>query len=370
LTVIRNVGSKGTLDVQCIASNGTAVAGVDYVATTANLHWDNGDVSSKTFTVPLINAGGIGGNKSFFVNMVNPLLNGSSAPSLFGTVTNTVVTIANDNNYGVFQFSAPSYVVNEATNGFATITVVRAGSTLGSATLDVATADGTAIAGVNYIATNGTLSFVQGQAAATFTVRLKDDAVTNALPFYFNVILSNPSLGAVLGSPTTAQVNIVDSSSFNRPPGSTDVTFDQQGINSDVLAVDLQANGTIVAGGDFTGVNGIPRGHIAQFLPDGSLDTGFQNGLSGADGAVYTLHVQTNGRILVGGAFGTINGVVRNRIARVATDGTLDVSFSPGSGADGSVFSMAETFVGGSRKIYVGASSHCSRVCSIRASCG
>jgi uncharacterized delta-60 repeat protein len=354
LTVLRNVGSKGTLDVQCTTSNNTALAGVDYVATTTSLHWDNGDVSSKTFTVPLINGGGIGGTKTFFVKMLNPLLNGSSAPSLFGTITNTVATIVNDNNYGVFQFSAPSYVVNEATNGLATVTVVRTGSALSSATLNVATADGTAVAGVNYVATNGTLSFVQGQAAASFVVQLKDDGVTNALPFYFNVILSNPSTGALLGSPTNAQVNMVDSSSFNRPPGSTDVTFDQQGINSDVLAVGLQTNGTIVAAGNFTGVSGIPRGHIAQFHPDGSLDTLFQNGLSGTDGSIYTLHLQSDGRILVGGAFGTVNSVVRNRIARISADGSLDVSFSPGSGADGSVFSLAETFVGGVRKIYVG----------------
>ena len=219
--MLRNVGSKGTLDVQCQTADGTAVAGVDYVNTTTTLHWDNGDVSEKTVTIPFINGGGIGGTKTFFVNLVNPLLNGSSAPSLLGTVTNAAATIVNDNNYGTFQFSAPSYVVNEATNGFATVTVTRTGSALSSATLNIATADGTAVAGVNYIATNGTLSFVQGQTAASFTVHLLDDGVINVIPFNFNVILSNPSTGALLGSPTNALVNMVDAQSFNRPPGST-----------------------------------------------------------------------------------------------------------------------------------------------------
>ena len=137
-------------------------------------------------------------------------------------------------------------------------------------------------------------------------------------------------------------------------PAPRDVTFDQQGINSDVLALDLQPDGMIVAGGNFTGVNGIPRAHVARFHADGSLDTDFLTGLSGTDSAIYTLHVQTDGRVLVGGAFGIVNGVVRNHIARLGVDGTLDVSFNPGSGADGSVFSMAETFAGDSRKIYVG----------------
>ena len=354
LTVLRNVGSKGTLDVQCQTTDGTAVAGVDYVNTTTTLHWDNGDVSEKTVTIPFINGGDIGGTKSFFVNLVNPLLNGSSAPSLFGTVTNATATIVNDNNYGTFQFSAPSYVVNEASNGIATVTVSRIGSALSSATVDFTTADGPAVAGVNYIATNGTLSFVQGQTAASFTVHLLDDGVVNVIPFNFNVILSNASAGALLGSPTNAQVKLVDAEAFNRPPGSGDVTFNQQGINSDVLALEIQPDGMIVAGGNFTGVNGIPRAHIARFHADGSLDTGFLTGLSGTDSSVYALHVQTDGNILVGGAFGTVNGVVRNRLARLGLDGSLDVGFSPGSAADGAVFSIAETFVNGSRKIYVG----------------
>jgi uncharacterized delta-60 repeat protein len=354
LTVQRIVGSKGTLDVQIQTVDGTASNNVDYVSTPTTLHWDNGDVTAKTLTVPFINNGGVGGTKTFFANLINPLLNGSPTPSLLGTVTNTAITIVNDNNFGVFEFSQPTYVVNEATNGIATITVVRTGSALSSATLNFATSDGTAVSNVNYIATNGTVSFAEGQATATIPIRILQDGVTNTLPFFFNITLSNPSAGAFLGSPVTAQVNIVDAESFNRPPGSTDVTFDQQGINAEVLAVGLQADGAIIAGGNFTGVNGIPRGHIARFHGDGSLDTDFLTGLSGMDGSVYSLLVQTDGRILVGGAFGTVNGVVRNRIARISNDGSLDVSFSPGSGSDGPVFSMAETFEGETRKLYVG----------------
>ena len=354
ITVIRNVGSKGTLDVQCTTVNGSAIAGVDFVNTSTNLHWDNGDVAPKTVTIPFINGGGVGGTKTFFANLVNPLLNGSSAPSVLGTATNTAITINNDNNYGVFEFSSPAYVVNEATNGFAIITVIRTGSVLSNATLNVATADGTAVAGANYVATNGTISFVQGQTATSFSVRILQDGVTNVNPFYFNVVLSNPSTGAVLGVPTNAIVKIVDAESFNRPPGSGDVTFNQQGINAEVLALSLQADGQIIAGGNFTAVNGIPRAHFARFHGDGSLDTDFLAGLSGADGAVYSVVVQSDNRILLGGVFGTIDGVVRNGIARVGTDGTLDVGFSPGSAADGSVFSIAETFDGDARKLYVG----------------
>jgi uncharacterized delta-60 repeat protein len=352
--VSRTVGGKGTLDVQYSTTNGTALAGTDYRAATGTLHWNDDDVTPRVVTVPLINNGGLGGNKTFFANLSNPLLNGSSAPSLLGAITNTSLTISNDNNYGVFEFSAPSYVVNEATNGFATITVIRAGTTLGTAVLNIATSNGTAVAGVNYVATNGTISFAQGQTAATFPVKILNDGVTNTLPFYFNVVLSNPSTGAVLGSPTNAQVNILDAQSFNRPPGDGDVTFNSSGISGDVLAVALQTNGSIVAAGNFTGVNGIPRNHFARFNGDGSLDQDFLTGLSGADGSVNAAVVQSDGHILLGGVFGNVDSVVRNRIARVGLDGSLDTSFSPGSGADNSVFSIAETFAGATRQIYVG----------------
>jgi uncharacterized delta-60 repeat protein len=352
--VSRTVGSKGTLDVQYSTTDGSAIAGTDYRSASGTLHWNDGDVTPRTVTVPLINNGGLGGNKIFFANLSNPLLNGSSAPSLLGTVTSTTLTINNDNNYGVFEFSSPSYVVNEATNGFATITVIRAGSVLGTATLNIATSNGTAVAGVNYVATNGTVSFAQGQTAASFPVRILNDKVTNTIPFYFNVVLYNASSGAVLGAPTNAQVNIVDAQSFNRPPGDGDVTFSDSGINGEVLAVALQTNGSVIAAGSFTAVNGLPRNHFARFNGDGTLDADFLTGLSGADGAVNAAAVQSDGRVLLGGAFGNVDGVVRNRIARVNTDGALDTSFGPGSGADNSVFSVAEAFNGAVRQIYVG----------------
>jgi len=354
VVVQRLVGGKGTLDVQFSTADGSAIAGTDYSNTVQSLHWDNGDASDRIVSVPLINNGNVGVTKSFLVNLSNASLNGLPAPSLFGSITNATVTIVNDNNFGVFQFSTPQYVVNESSNGYATITVIRTGSALGAATLNFTTIDGTAFANTNYVPTNGTLSFAQGQTALSFPVRVLNDGLTNVYPFYFNVALTNASTGALLGAISNAQVNILDAQSFNRPPGNGDVTFNQQGINGEVLSLSLQADGGIVAGGVFTAVNGIPRNHIARFLGDGTLDSTFLTGLAGADGAVNTVLVQSDGSILMGGSFGNVDNVVRNHIARVVADGTLDSSFSPGAGADNSVFSLGETFIDGTRRIYIG----------------
>src|SRR5438093_11199815 len=63
-----------------------------------------------------------------------------------------------------------------------------------------------------------------------------------------------------------------------------------------------------------------------------------------ADGVVFAVVVQPDGKILIGGTFTTLspNGgaaVTRNRIARLNPDGTLDTSFNPS--ADNPVLSIA-----------------------------
>ncbi len=100
----------------------------------------------------------------------------------------------------------------------------------------------------------------------------------------------------------------------------------------------VQADGKILIGGDFTSVspNGgaaVTRNRIARLNPDGTLDTAFN---PNANDSVYTIAVQTDGKILVGGNFSganSIGGQTRNRIARLdATTGLAD-SFDPNANA-------------------------------------
>jgi len=355
-TVTRTVGGQGTLTLQYGTANGTALNGVDYLGATNSLTWNSGDVSPRTVAIPLINNNLVGPNKQFAVNIFNAALNGTNLPSLLGSITNAVMAIVNDNSYGTFQFSSPGYQVNE-NGGYATINVTRSGSALGTAAVSYATADGTAFAGTNYVATNGTLSFLPGQVSQSFNVGLLDDGKTNPPPasFYFAVALSSPSAGSSLGSPTNSLVHMVDAESYNEPPGSLDTSFDPSaGMNASVLGLALQSNGQIVAGGSFKVVNGASMNRIARLNTDGTLDAAFLNGLAGADGSVNAVVSQTDDRIVVGGSFANIDSIVRQRIARLMTDGSLDTSFNPSSGADSTVFALAETFVNGARGLYVG----------------
>jgi uncharacterized delta-60 repeat protein len=122
--------------------------------------------------------------------------------------------------------------------------------------------------------------------------------------------------------------------------GEADPTFVPPAINGEVFAVDLQADGKLLIGGAFTEVGTTARNRVARLNANGSLDTSFNPG-SGANASVRTIAVQADGRVLLGGAFSDINGSVRNRIARLSANGSLDTLFNASSGANGVVRSLA-----------------------------
>ena len=131
---------------------------------------------------------------------------------------------------------------------------------------------------------------------------------------------------------------VLDTTFQNGMTGASGNTFGTTAVNS--LA--LQTNGAVVIGGDFTSINGTNRGGIARLNTDGSLDTTFLNGLTGANDPVNQLYLQSDGKVVLGGYFSTINGTSRSRIARINTNGIVDTGFlNLLSGADNSVLSVA-----------------------------
>lgn len=65
---------------------------------------------------------------------------------------------------------------------------------------------------------------------------------------------------------------------------------------------------------------------MARINNSGGLDTSFTN--PNANNTVYASAIQSNGKILIGGAFTGVSGVGRNYLARLESDGTLDVTFN------------------------------------------
>ena len=92
--------------------------------------------------------------------------------------------------------------------------------------------------------------------------------------------------------------------------------------------------------GEFNSIDGVPYSHIARLNADGSVDLTFDPGQP-PDGPVYAVSLQEDGRILIAGDFTTVGGNAFARVARLNTDGSLDVSFNPGSGADAVIYALS-----------------------------
>ena len=112
--------------------------------------------------------------------------------------------------------------------------------------------------------------------------------------------------------------------------------------NNVVQAIAVQTDGKIVVGGLFSGANsigGATRNRIARLDATTGLADGFN---PSANGNVFSIIVQLDGKILVGGAFNganSIGGATRNRIARLDGSSGLADTFDPN--ANGTVFSIA-----------------------------
>src|SRR6476660_5904024 len=124
--------------------------------------------------------------------------------------------------------------------------------------------------------------------------------------------------------------------------GSVDQTFGLgNGINNNAaLALALQSDGRIIVGGQFSQVDLTQRNNIARLNTNGSVDLSFDPG-TGSNDNVNAIVIQPDGRIIIGGKFIVYNGLNRGGIARVLGNGALDPSFDSGVGTGGNVFALA-----------------------------
>jgi predicted CxxxxCH...CXXCH cytochrome family protein len=206
ITATRTGGSSGTVGISYATSSGTATAGSDFTTTNGTLSWSDGDTASKTFDIPITNDTAVEGNEDFTVTLSSP----TGGASLGAPSSATITIVDNDvASAGTIALSASAYSIGEA-GPTVTITATRTGGSSGAVGVTYATSDGTALAGSDYTATSNTLSWADGDTAnKTFTVSIIDDAVADPNEV-FTVALSSPTNGASLGSPSSANVTIID----------------------------------------------------------------------------------------------------------------------------------------------------------------
>ena len=98
-------------------------------------------------------------------------------------------------------------------------------------------------------------------------------------------------------------------------------------------AVEQPDGKVIIGGSQFFVTPGVSPFALARLNVDGSLDPTFNPGVGlNAGGTVSQLLLQPDGRVLVAGAFQSINGLARLNLARLNADGSVDTAFTPASG--------------------------------------
>ena len=131
------------------------------------------------------------------------------------------------------------------------------------------------------------------------------------------------------------------------------------GASSTVETTSIQSDGKVIIGGDFTSYSNSTVNRIARLYANGFLDTTFSVG-TGFNGSVNTTSIQSDGKVIIGGAFTGYSGEERNRIVRLHTNGVLDTTFNVGTGGNSTVSTISiqsdgRIIIGGDFTSYSGA---------------
>ena len=139
------------------------------------------------------------------------------------------------------------------------------------------------------------------------------------------------------------------------PVGTTSLT-------GSITSVVSQPDGKLLIAGPFSSIGTTPRAGIARLESDASLDLTFDPG-TGANGAISFLALQKDGKVVMAGDFTAVAETARNRIARLNPDGTLDQSFNPGVGPNDGINALlidadGKTVLGGRFETFNGLTRH------------
>jgi len=212
---VERINGNTAVSVDYATSNGTAVAGTDYNATSGTINFAIGE-TSKTFSVNITDNAISGGNKTINLALSNPL-----SGLILGAPATAILTIVDDetgggsSGSGVIAFESALYTTSE-NDSTVTYTLARTGGTTGVVNVDVTLEDGSALFGADYNASNQsfTVTFQDGESSITGTISIIDDTITE-LEESLIVRLSNPQGGSTLGFIDSTAIVITDNDSSN-----------------------------------------------------------------------------------------------------------------------------------------------------------
>lgn len=349
-----------------MVSRAVATAGLDYVARTETLTLTNGQTNA-TILIPILDDQLAEPPEYFSVMLLEPGL----GTTIGVNDTASVQILENDS---AFEFSQARYSVRES-SGKASVGVVRRGITTEPATVQFRTMPESASTGADFTAQSGTLTFLPGESLQGIDIPVLEDASREGLET-LRVVLENPTGGVLLTPLSNAVVEITDNDDDG--PGSLVRVFEPKVGQDSFSWIDHLAsypNGDVLVAGNIEPIFGPSRTGMIRIHPDGTPDDSFQldptfagntsvmllqpdgrivyaqaDGLArlNPDGSkdssfdvglpqdnwpfrswIAVLAQDNQGRLLVGGAFRSLAGGERTGLARLNTDGTLDLTFHP-----------------------------------------
>lgn len=261
-TVTLNPTNSQTVLVSYSTADGTARAGIDYVATSGTLAFAPG-TSSMTITVPVRGDLIFETNETFFVNLFGAY--GATIASSQGK--GTILSEITDTQ--TIAISIGDAMVFEGNSGFtpATFDVVLSRASTNTVTVNYATANFTATAGSDYVATSGTLTFAPGVTNQTVSILVLGDTLNEAdetfyvdLTFPTNADISKGrGVGTIQNDDPLPVINIDHVSVTEGDSGTTNAVFTVSlsvASGQPVIVAYATGIGTAVPGVDYLPASG------------------------------------------------------------------------------------------------------------------
>ncbi|HET6225516.1 MAG TPA: T9SS type A sorting domain-containing protein [Bacteroidia bacterium] len=175
----------------------------------------------------------------------------------------------------------------------------------------------------------------------TYAQRGTNDSTFNTPDSGENSILKGPDSRITLSAIQLSNNKIIIAGDFMNYNGSSanhiarlnvngniDNTFNMgTGFNNAPSSLVIQSDNKILVGGAFSDYNGLPVQFFIRLNANGNIDNTFKMG-AGFNGPIASIAMQADGKILVGGFFSNYNGTSNNGLVRLNKNGTIDASFN------------------------------------------
>ena len=212
---------QGAVSFTYTAANGNnanpllnaTLADNDFLASTGSVSFPSDSAAPLTVNVSIVGDVDVESNQGLLLNLSNLVLPGSISPASVTFAASGAGTINNDDGT-VLSIANASITEGNAGSSNLVFTVTSSAANKSPVTVQFASADGTATAGLDYTVTNGTLTFPALSVSQTITVPIAGDNIVEANET-FTMTLSAPS-GATLGaSVATGTINNDDSATLS-----------------------------------------------------------------------------------------------------------------------------------------------------------